>query len=195
MDTSSAYSSPVRLTAFVGRSFHYGDKDVWREIEEMLAALRPMGFLFEDAKEAQPRSISQKVRDGIDRNQIYVAILTRREPLANAQPQSRLSAAMYGLLGKRRSAETWTTSAWVIQEIGYAIGRGRRVLTLVEDGVQYPVSDLDGDTEWIRFSRDDVTRCQTALTQMISRLLSRGYTTAHPCTLTRRGTTRGGKRR
>ena len=45
---------PVWLKAFVGRSFLEKDEAIWNEIRKMLVNLRPIGFVFEDASEAQP---------------------------------------------------------------------------------------------------------------------------------------------
>lgn len=64
----------LRLRAFIGRSFLPSDERVWTEIREVLDALAPLGFVYEDAKEAQPKAVSEKVRGGIDRNDVYIAI-------------------------------------------------------------------------------------------------------------------------
>lgn len=43
----------------------------------------------------------------------------------------------------------WTTSEWVIEEIGFAIGKDHKVLLLIEKDVNFPTTDLDGDTQWV----------------------------------------------
>ena len=64
------------VTAFVGRSFADVDRDTWYGIREILESYHPLGFRWEDAKEAMLSPISQKIRDGIERNQIYIGVMT-----------------------------------------------------------------------------------------------------------------------
>jgi len=72
---------PVWIKAFVGRSFLTEDEAVWNEIRRVLVSLRSFGLAFEDASEPQPRPISQKIREGIERNDLYLGIFTRRFPI------------------------------------------------------------------------------------------------------------------
>lgn len=163
----------IHLRAFVGRSFLEDDKRVWHNLRDLLEALRPMGFAYEDAKDAQVRPISEKVRFLINRNHIYIGVLTRRH-LINSTPCT--FANLIRALFKGVSPEQWTASEWVIEEVGYAIGREKPVILLIENGVVFPTSDLDGDTQWIAFERDKLEHCQTELTQMISNLLAKRVT-------------------
>lgn len=71
----------VRLKAFVGRSFVEADEALWAEFRPQLEALRSLGFVFEDAKEAQPRPVSEKVKQGIDRNDVCIGIVSCRQPV------------------------------------------------------------------------------------------------------------------
>src|SRR5258708_19542872 len=70
----------TRLRAFVGRSFAPEDKSLWHDVREILESFKRLGFAFEDAEEAQPKPISQKVKEGIDRSKMYIGILLRRRP-------------------------------------------------------------------------------------------------------------------
>lgn len=166
----------ARLSAFVGRSFLETDKDVWHEIRDMLESLTSLGFSFEDAREAQNRPVSEKIKEGINRNDVYIGLLTCRYRI-------NLSRKPKTILGKIKqffaddASVRWTTSEWVIEEVGYALGRDRRVILMIEDGVNFPDSDLDADTEWIRFRRDNVKDCQTQLTQIISNLIANSLPT------------------
>src|SRR5690348_3239287 len=72
---------PVRLAAFVGRSFADIDKAVWHELRDIFDSLASMGFRYEDAKGAQLRPVSEKVRELIERNEIYIGLLTKRYPV------------------------------------------------------------------------------------------------------------------
>jgi hypothetical protein len=60
-------TAPVRISAFVSRSFWKEDEAPWFEIRKLFESLRPLGFVFEDAKEAQLRPVSEKVRQGIEK--------------------------------------------------------------------------------------------------------------------------------
>lgn len=159
----------TRLTAFVGRSFSDADKMVWHDLRDILDALKPLGFEYEDAKEAQPRPISEKIREFINSNDIYIGLLTRRFPLCEF-PTSFLARIRHVLSAS--APLQWSTSEWVVEEIGYAIGKDRPVVLLVEEGVVFPTADLDADTEWVSFNRDNLAASQTRLTQMISNLIA-----------------------
>lgn len=166
---TSPESKTNRLSAFVGRSFLDVDKQVWLEIREMLESMRPVGFVFEDAKEAQPKPVSEKVRDGIQRNDIYIAILTRRHLICS---EIKAGFSLARLFGSAKSKSRWTASEWIVEEIGYAIGLKKYVLLMLEEGVLFPTTDLDGDMEWISFQRGSVNACQSRLTQIISHLVN-----------------------
>lgn len=155
-----------RLSAFVGRSFLPEDETLWTEIRALLDSLAPLGFVYEDAREAQPRGVSEKVRLGISRNDVYIGILSRRQRLAARSTTLSLVSAL------RRQHREWATSPWVIQESGYALGAGRRVLLLIEDAVHFPVANLDADREWISFRRDALKEMGPPLTSIIANLLA-----------------------
>lgn len=159
-----------RLTAFVGRSFLPSDKAVWQDLRDILDGLKPLGFEYEDAKEAQPRPVSTKVRELIVRNDVYIGLLTKRLAVYE-QPQG-LAARCQFAFGVNEP-KRWSTSEWVVEEIGFALGKDRPVILLVEEGVVFPTSDLDADTEWIAFSRANLSASQTGITQMISNLIAK----------------------
>jgi tetratricopeptide (TPR) repeat protein len=170
MSTASDERQKARLSAFVGRSFLPTDKSVWQDLRDILDGLKPLGFDYEDAKESQPRPISEKVRELILRNDIYIGVLTKRLPVYERPASS--SGRLAHAFGYYQPAK-WTTSEWVVEEVGFAIGKDRPVILLIEDGVVFPTSDLDADTEWIGFQRTNLPACQTSLTQMISTLVAK----------------------
>ena len=51
---------------------------------------------------------------------------------------------------------TWTTTEWVLQELGYALGLSKPVILALEHGVLFPGSYLDGDRERLQFSRANI---------------------------------------
>lgn len=163
----------TRLNAFVGRSFLDEDKSIWYELRDIFDSLKPMGFDYEDAKEAQLRPISEKVKELIVRNEIYIGVLTRRYPIWE-MPQLQYKRWLYPL--GLYAPQKWTTSEWVIEEIGFAIGKDRKVLLLIENDVNFPTTDLDGDTQWVRFRRKNLSASQSEINQMILNLISQRVT-------------------
>lgn len=156
----------------MGRSFLAADEGLWFEIRRILESLRSVGFLFEDAQEAQARPISEKVRQGITRNDIYIGILSRRLPIGIESSEESILKRLAKALRTHFEECQWTTSEWVIQESGFALGLGRRVILMIERGVAFPVADLDADTEWIPFDRNSLADCSLRLVQMISNLIA-----------------------
>jgi hypothetical protein len=77
---------PVWVRAFIGRSFLSDDEELWNGIRKLLESLRPAGLEFEDAAQAEPRRISKKITEKIDRNDTYIGILTRRFPVYSGAP-------------------------------------------------------------------------------------------------------------
>ena len=163
---------PPRIRAFVGRSFSEADQTVWYAIREILESLRPIGLAFEDAKEAQPRPISDKVRQGIERNDFYIGILTRRLPIKDEIAEPKLTRRILESFQGSKTPTQWTASNWVVQESGFAIGKEKTVLLLIEQGVDFPTADLDADTEWIPFDRAAIAHCSSRLVSMINNLVS-----------------------
>ncbi len=162
--------APIRLSAFVGRSFLENDKQVWHDLRDLLDTLRPIGFVYEDAKEAQVRSISEKVRGLVLRNDIYIGVLTRRYLIADERTFLQRCGTLFASAVPRR----WTTSEWVVEEIGYALGKDKRVILLIEKGLAFPTTDLDADTEWIPFERENMAASYATLVSMINNLIGKG---------------------
>jgi len=46
----------------------------------------------------------------------------------------------------------WTTSAWVIDEKAYALGKGKKLVLLREDGID-SIGGIQGDYEFVEFKR------------------------------------------
>lgn len=157
----------IRLRAFVGRSFLRADEGLWLEVRTLLESLKPIGFAFEDAQEAQPRAVSEKVRSGIDRNDIYLGILSRRDQIIG---QSGVFRFIISSFVDRR--QRWSPPPWVVQESGYALGAGKRVVLLIEEGVEFPIANLDADREWVGFKREAVPLIAPRLIALINHLIA-----------------------
>ncbi|MGO9061567.1 MAG: tetratricopeptide repeat protein [Candidatus Binataceae bacterium] len=154
------------IRAFVGRTFNNEqDKHLWLEIREVLDNLRGVRFSWEDAEEPQMLSVSTKIRKKIADNQIYIGILTRRKPILRERRPRLLSRLFAGKSAQHEGL--WSVSPWVVQESGYALGLGRKVLFLLEEGVDFPTSDMQADAEWIRFVRSDLKALQMRLVTIL----------------------------
>lgn len=156
-----------------GVAFLEEDKKVWHDLRDILDSLKTMGFEYEDGKEGQIRPISEKVRELILRHEIYIGVLTKRYPIWEL-PSSWHGRWMYPL--GSYTPKKWTTSEWVIEEVGFAIGKDRKILLLIEKDVNFPTTDLDGDTQWVLFNRENLSASQTEISQMILHLISQRVT-------------------
>jgi len=149
-----------KLTAFIGRSFEGKEIGLWLKIKKHLDSLKDIGFEWEDGEKAQIRPISDKVKEKIQRNNIFIGILTKRS--ITCRTTAKLPFG-YCLAQK----DNWTTSNWIIQESGYAIGRDKKVVFMIENGLQIP-GGLNADYEFVRFDADTLDDAFTTLNEIIT---------------------------
>jgi hypothetical protein len=95
--------------------------------------------------------VPAKVKSLIDDADLVVAILTRDEALANSK------------MGP---------SKWVSDEIAYAIGKGKTIFRMVENGVEYK-SAISGDVEYIAFDETDLSAAFLKLSELLNSFLSK----------------------
>jgi len=152
---------------FVGRSFHPEDEPIWTHFRSILDSLQGVGLTFDDAKRPTLIPVSQKVMKGIQDNDVYLGILSRRLPIHTESKKTRMKRILAAFQSPLEP-QLWSVSPWVVQESGYAIGIGRKVLLLIAMGVDFPTADLHADTEWISFDRDRLHECQTQLINMLT---------------------------
>jgi hypothetical protein len=129
-------------SAFIGQSFTTSDKQVNSCVFETLKAL---GVKVVTGEKPKADQISEKVKRLIEEQSIFVGIFTRRDKIA-------------------RKAE-WTTSTWVIDEKAYALGRNKRLVLIKEQGVG-SVGGIQGDYEYLEFSRDSLELLAIRLVQL-----------------------------
>jgi hypothetical protein len=116
-------------TAFVGHSFAKADEGV---VDFVTTLLQSVGIGVVTGKKPKADRISDKVKELIDHQHIFVGVFTRRDQI--------------------KGKSTWTTSPWVIDEKAYAVA-GKKVLILLrEEGVD-SIGGLQGDYEYLTFSR------------------------------------------
>ena len=118
-----------RISAFVGHSFLQKDRTLIDSIKQILQSL---GVICDSGDKPEGNSISNKILTRIERNDIFVGVFTKRSKLAEKKK--------------------WTNSSWVVEEKAAAIEKGKRLLLLVEEGVD-DIGGLQGDYEYVRFSR------------------------------------------
>jgi len=145
------------MKAFVGHSFDEKDNQV---IDKTIKMLKSLEIECETGEKAQNKSIAEKVKDKISKNDIFVGIFTCDKKVKDAKWFSK-------------SPKYYTTSNWVIQESGYALGKDKEIIFLVEHGT-YKFPELQGDLELIYFHRDSLEKdISLKLNEMVSSIKSR----------------------
>lgn len=128
------------MKAFVGHSFEDRDEAL---VNKIITFLTQRNVQCQTGLKAQNKSVSAKVKALIDDNDFFIGIFTIDKPLEEK----------WRLFRKQNSGREFITSNWVIQESGYAIGRNKKIIFLVERGI-YKFPELQGDEEYIPFTRD-----------------------------------------
>jgi tetratricopeptide (TPR) repeat protein len=161
------------IRAFVGHSFASEDSIVIRAFSEFFDQLSrsAINFTWEHAKSAEPRVLADKVKSLMAGKNVFIGICTRRECVIEP---NELHPALYprAWVKTDKNKLLWRTTDWVIQEIGYAIGRNLPLILLLEDGVEKP-GGLQGDIEYIRFDRRAPERVFGNILEMINSLSPR----------------------
>ena len=150
--------------AFVAHTFLPSDDPVWNSISEALRIFKETSkwFDYTDGRSPNPIDVGEKVREKIDRAGIFIGILTHRKLLF---PEKISFSTMLNLCNSK--SRRFSTSNWVIQESGYALGKGdKKIILLVEEGIE-DIPNLQGNTEYIPFNRDDLNKGVATLLQML----------------------------
>ncbi len=129
-------------TAFVGHSFAPTDELV---VDTVKRTLETLAIRVVTGEKPKADRISEKVKKLIDDQYLFVGIFTRRDKVARKNE--------------------WTTSAWVIDEKAYAVGKSRKLILLKEKDVG-SIGGIQGDYEFIEFSRDQLQDMAIKLIQM-----------------------------
>lgn len=162
--------SPIR--AFVGHSFTSDDENLVRVFLRYFDDVKALdiGFDWVHAENAEPLDLRDKVLRLAEDKNLFIGICTSKE-----QAISRKDLARHWLIRTRLSASessySTKTSDWIIQEIGFAIGKGMKLLLLVEEGLRQP-GGLQGNIEYITFARNAPEKSFGRILQMIQSLLA-----------------------
>ncbi len=156
----------MALTAFIARSFDPKDEQRIRPILTFLETFRKAGFLCAHAEAAEVEEVHVKVRKMIDASNAFVGFFTKKYPVYRFGSNWRDAMS---LARGRLQPEKWSAPPWVLQESGYAISAGKKVILLREDGVDIP--GLQGDLEYVLFDSSNPSAVFSKLSEMINDLL------------------------
>lgn len=97
--------------------------------------LTALGFAVLTGEKPRAGTVSKKVRDRIEKSDVFVGLFTRRDKVEGKQE--------------------WTTSPWIIDEKAYALAKGKKLVLVKEQGVA-SIGGLQGDYEYLEFDRTDM---------------------------------------
>jgi len=148
------------MKAFVAHSFQKKDEQIVNAIIKFLEAT---GLECETGIWAENKPIAEKIKERIKNSDIFIGIFTCDKEIC---AKKRL------LCHRSKDNISYTTSNWVIQESGFAIGSSRELIFLLEEGVdQFP--GLQGNLEFIRFNRDRLQELFLKVSEMVTSLRGR----------------------
>jgi tetratricopeptide (TPR) repeat protein len=157
-------------SAFVGHSFSQADRAVVREFTDYFDNLAKagIGFSWDHAESAEPKELALKVKERIEGKNLFIGICTAKQ---DSIPLGRLKTIP--LFPGRRWSEAGhfrvKTSDWIVQEIGFAVGRGMALIILLESGVEEP-GGIQGDIEYIPFQRSKPADSFNKILEMLTAL-------------------------
>ena len=149
------------MRAFIGYSFHDKDKQLVRDIQDFIESEE---IECVTGERAQNRSVAEKVKERIRNSDIFVGVFTHDNEVHTSKGIFR------SLWGKGKE---YTTSNWVIQECGFALGLNKALILLIENGI-YKFPELQGDMELIYFTRESLQDAFLKLNQMIGHVKGAG---------------------
>lgn len=160
----------AKLKAFVGHSFNEEDSTIVATFLKYFDSLKDIGFEWDHAERATAKAIDDKVVEKMEGKNLFVGIFTKK------RKQIDPAHLMPCFLNKQKlkapaDKYSWTTSDWIIQESGYALGKGMKVIFITEEGIE-PVGGLQGNLEYIPFNRENITWCFSKLNEIITSLLA-----------------------
>jgi tetratricopeptide (TPR) repeat protein len=143
------------MKAFLAHSFAEVDKPVVAGVRQFVESA---GIEVTTGERAQNRSVAQKVKERITAADLFIGLFTRDRLITTRGKISRLLHP--------RDDGAYTTSYWVIQESGFALGLDKQMVLLVEQGITaFP--ELQGDMEVVFFDRTSLERSFVRVNQML----------------------------
>lgn len=157
------------INAFVGHSFDDADKDIVRAFTDYLTTLSKsagLNFSWNHAEDAQTMAISKKVKEKIVGKNLFIGIFTKKERVIKDSLLKKGKFFNPDELRSKKSNYEWKTSDWVLQELGYCLGKDMSAIILLEKDVR-PISGLQADHEYILFDRNNPSLAFERLFQQI----------------------------
>lgn len=143
------------MKIFVGYSFDDKDSTLTDKFLRFLTSREDIEVV--TGERAQNESVAEKVRARISGSDVFVGIFTSDKKISTRK----------GILTREKD---YTTSHWVIQESGFALGRDKPIILIVERGIhRFP--ELQGDLELIYFNRNNLEQPFVKLNQLIDSML------------------------
>lgn len=158
-----------KIRAFVGHSFAEDDEPTIKIFLDYFNSLTDIGFEWETAERAEPRTLSIKVRQKIEGKDLFIGIFTVKNRQIDPSKLKQNAVFKRDHLSGHKADFNWNTSDWVIQESGYALGKGMELIILLEEGLN-PIGGLQGDLNYIPFSRSCPSLCFQEVNEMITSL-------------------------
>jgi tetratricopeptide (TPR) repeat protein len=159
-----------KVKAFVGHSFDENDEQIVRKFLDYFDTLSEMGFEWDSAEEAEPKTLSEKVKKKMDGKNLFIGIFTAKTMQVCPSKLKENTFFKKDCYSVSKADFKRCTSEWIIQESGYAMGKGMNLIFLIED-VLNTVGGLQGDLGFIRFSRNNPELCFSEINEMISSLV------------------------
>jgi tetratricopeptide (TPR) repeat protein len=155
------------IKAFVGHSFTEYDHDIVRRFLDFFDRVGKLGigFTWDHAEPAEPKELSVKVKEKMEGKNLFIGICTSREKVIDFK-KLRIVPLLKNRLWGVNSDFAVKTSDWILQEIGFAVGRDMKLIILLEEGVKTP-GGIQGNLEYILFTRESPDRCFEKLLEML----------------------------
>lgn len=162
-----------KIAAFVGHSFSKEDEIVVRKFLDFFDTIKKSNadFNWDHAKDAEPKDLFLKVLEKMKDKNLFIGICTEKELVINRESLAKTFFQKDYQKGRRENFKA-KTSDWLLQEIGYALGKEMRIMLLVEQGIRNP-GELQGNLENIYFSRENPDNSFEKILQMINNLSPR----------------------
>lgn len=144
------------MKAFIGRDF---DKKYDLLIQKIVEHIEAHDIKCIDAKKARSKSIDEKITDLILECEIFVGVFTCDKPICQKEKIAWFC--------NPRKIKEYSTSNWVIQESGFAIGCDRGLILLIEEGI-HDFPKLQGNIDYVPFKRNSIEESFTKLSEIIN---------------------------
>jgi tetratricopeptide (TPR) repeat protein len=168
------------IRAFVGHSFAKEDGATVTSFLDYFRTLAKshLNFSWVNAAWAEPVELTAKVLRLMSDNDTFIGICTKQQASVSPKELKRTYLPA-GFLKARAEKFHWKASDWMIQEIGLAVGKGLRIILLVENGLERPGA-LQGNIEYIDFDRTNPDASFPKILQMLIALSPRSLAQAAP---------------